>query len=268
MSVLEALDTRYRLILCDIWGVVHDGVNLYPGAAERLRQWREEGRRVVLITNAPRPAEAVEQQIARIGLPRECWDGISTSGEAGIAALKALGEPVGFLGTADDRAVLTGKGVRFAASDDFRHLSCTGLETTGTMDIARYEDRLRRWASQGVVMHCLNPDRMVIRGGVPEACAGAIADAYEAIGGRTEWYGKPHATIYRHALQLGGNPAADQVLAVGDSLRTDVLGAARMGFDCLFVQGGIHAREPFPPDFGPQNGLGDWQPVAVVDSLR
>ena len=117
-------------------------------------------------------------------------------------------------------------------------------------------------------MHCLNPDRMVIRGGVPEACAGAIADAYEALGGRTEWYGKPHPHIYEHALGLAGNPVAEQVLAVGDSLRTDILGAARMGFDCVFVQGGIHAGEPFPPDFGPQNGLGNWQPVAVVDSLR
>ena len=268
MSALDALDPRYRLILCDIWGVVHDGVNLYAGAAKRLRQWRNEGRKVVLITNAPRTADAVEQQLARIGLPRDCWDGISTSGEAGIAALNALGEPVGFLGTPEDRAVLQGKGVRFAQGDDFRHLGCTGLETTGTMDISAYGERLQHWAGRGVIVHCLNPDRMVIRGGVPEACAGAIADAYEALGGRVLWYGKPHETIYRHALALGGNPAPDQVLAVGDSLRTDILGAARMGFDCVFVQGGIHAGEPFPPDFGRQNGLGDWQPVAVVDSVR
>lgn len=268
MSAIDSLDARYRLILCDIWGVVHDGVDLYPGAADRLRRWRGEGRKVVLITNAPRPAEAVEQQLARIGLPRDCWDGISTSGEAGIAALNALGEPVGFLGTADDRAVLIGKGICLAKGEDFRHLGCTGLETIGTMDIETYTSRLKRWSARGVVMHCLNPDRMVIRGGVPEACAGAIADAYETLGGRVQWYGKPHETIYRHALSLGGNPPPSQVLAIGDSLQTDVLGAARMGFDCVFVQGGIHAGEPFPRDFGRQNGLGEWQPVAVVDSLR
>lgn len=268
MISLDALDARYRLILCDIWGVVHDGVQLYPGAARRLRQWRDEGRIVVLITNAPRTAQSVEQQLARIGLPRECWDGISTSGEAGIAALMEIGEPIGFLGTDEDRVVLSEKGVRFAEGEEFRHLGCTGLESTGTMSVTTYSSRLERWAARGVVMHCLNPDRMVVRGGVPEACAGAIADAYEALGGHVRWYGKPHESIYRHALSLGGNPPTSRVLAVGDSLRTDVLGAARMGFDCLFVTGGIHAGEPFPADFAAQNGLGDWRPVAIVDSLR
>lgn len=267
MSALHALDPRYQLILCDIWGVVHDGVKLYLGAAERLRQWRGEGRKVVLITNAPRTAEAVEQQLARIGLARDCWDGISTSGEAGIAALKALGRPVGFLGTAADRLILEGKHVAFADGGEFTDLACTGLEERRP-SVEDYSAELREWAGRGVTMHCLNPDRLVIRGGVPEPCAGAIADVYEALGGSVCWYGKPHAAIYRHALQLGGNPPPSQVLAVGDSLRTDVLGAARMGFDCVFVQGGIHAGEPFSPDFGRQNGLGDWHPVAVVDSLR
>ncbi len=96
MNYLDALPERYRVILCDVWGVVHDGVALYPGAAMRLLQWRGEGRFVVLITNAPRTAEAVEQQLERIGLPGDAWDGIATSGEAGIAALKLLGKPVGF----------------------------------------------------------------------------------------------------------------------------------------------------------------------------
>jgi len=104
MSDLDALPERYRLILCDIWGVVHDGITLYPGSAERLRRWKGEGRRIILITNAPRTAEAVQAQLDRIGLPRDCYDGIETSGEAGIAALLALGEPVGFIGTQSDRA--------------------------------------------------------------------------------------------------------------------------------------------------------------------
>lgn len=266
MSIAAALPGRYRVILCDIWGVVHDGVSLYPGAAERLVQWREEGRTVILITNAPRTADAVAQQLARIGLARNAWDGISTSGEAGIAALLDHGRPVGFVGTADDRAILESRGVPIAAGEDFSALACTGLEEQ-SMDVAPYSPRLERWAKRGVTMHCLNPDRLVIRGGVAEACAGAIADLYEQLGGLVEWYGKPHETIYRHALGLAGDPAPDQVLAVGDSLRTDVLGAARMGFDCLFVTGGIHAGEPFPEDFGRANGLGDWRPVAIVDSL-
>src|SRR3569833_1521838 len=106
MSFLGTLDPKYRLILCDLWGVVHDGVQLQPGAAERLRGWRQEGRCVLLLSNAPRPEDAVAQQLARLSLPRECWDAIATSGEAGIAALNALARPVGFIGTAGDREVL------------------------------------------------------------------------------------------------------------------------------------------------------------------
>ena len=266
MFSLDELDPRYRVILCDIWGCVHDGVSLYPGAAERLSQWRAQGRTVILITNAPRTAEAVEAQLARIGLPKDTWNGIATSGEAGIAALRQLARPVGFLGTAADRAILEGKGVQIAPSDDFTHLACTGLEE-GRPAAEDYRQQLERLASRAVTMHCLNPDRVVIRGGVAEPCAGALADIYEALGGEVAWYGKPHETIYVHAMALAGNPERDAVLAIGDSLQTDVLGAARMGFDCLFVAGGIHSGEPFPADFASRNGLGDWSPVAVVERL-
>lgn len=266
MSFWAGLDAKYRVILCDVWGVVHDGVSLYPKAAERLAEWRGEGRQVILVTNAPRTADAVATQLDRIGLPRNCWDGIATSGEAGIAALSALDRPVGFVGTTGDRAVLEGRGVRIAAGDDFSDLACTGLEPARP-DVAEYAADLARWQTHGVVLHCLNPDRLVVRGGVPEACAGAIADDYEAIGGRVVWYGKPHRAIYDHALALAGDPPRDAVLAVGDALRTDVLGAARMGLDCVYVAGGIHAGEQFPEDFAARHDLGDWRPVAVVDGL-
>ena len=127
MCARDGLSERYRLILCELWGVVHAGVDLYPGAPERLCRWRGEGRTIILITNAPRTAEAVAGQLDRIGLPRNCWDGIETSGEAGIAALLALGEPVGFLGTGSDRAILESRGIQIVA-DCFGHLACVGLE--------------------------------------------------------------------------------------------------------------------------------------------
>ena len=127
MSFLGTLDPRYRLILCDIWGVVHDGVTLYPGAAERLGQWRGEGRTVALITNAPRTADAVDQQLARIGLARDSYDFVATSGEAGIEALLALGRPVGFIGTQGDRAILEGRRVPIADHGNFCDLACTGV---------------------------------------------------------------------------------------------------------------------------------------------
>ena len=265
MIDIHALPERYQLILCDIWGVVHDGVNLYPGSAERLCAWREEGRTIILITNAPRTAEAVAAQLDRIGLPRHCWDGIETSGEAGIAALLAVEEPVGFISTESDRAIMEGRGLQLA-EDGFRHLACVGLEKARPA-ADDYVEQLEALAARDVILHCLNPDRIVMRGGVSEPCAGALADIYMALGGKVIWYGKPHSTIYRHALKLGGNPPTEAVLAIGDSLQTDILGAAQMGIDAVFVTGGIHGGEPFPPDFGRQNGLGGWHPVAVVDSL-
>ena len=262
----DQLDPRYRLILCDLWGVVHDGYTLYPGAAGRLCEWRREGRTVLLITNAPRPADTVERHLARLGLPRDAWDGLVTSGEAGIAALHALGRPVGFVGTAADRADLTSHGVRIAGEDSFTDLACTGVEERRP-SAGDYSADLQRWAARRVRMHCLNPDRVVIHGGVPTVCAGAIADAYEAIGGEVVWYGKPFPAIYAHALHLAGDPPPGAVLAIGDGLQTDILGAARMGFDTVFVSGGIHGGEPFPQDFAARHDLGDWRPLAVVEGL-
>jgi HAD superfamily hydrolase (TIGR01459 family) len=266
MSFWETLDPKYSLILCDIWGVVHDGVDLYPGSADRLREWREQGRRVILITNAPRTAEAVEAQLARIGLPRDAWDGIATSGEAGIDAIKTLAHPTGFLGTGQDRRILEDHGLAFA-DEGFTDIAVTGLDDDRDQ-VEDYRPQLEALAEQDVLFHCFNPDRIVVRGGVTEPCAGALADVYEGLGGRVEWYGKPFHTIYDYAMGLAGNPPHEAVLAVGDALITDMLGAAKQGFGAVFVQGGIHAGEPFPDDFAPQYGLGDWSPVAVVDSLR
>jgi HAD superfamily hydrolase (TIGR01459 family) len=263
----DTLDNRYGLILCDVWGVIHNGKQIYPGADERLLHWREEGRFVVLVTNAPRPAASVERSLARLELPRECWDAIASSGEAGIAALAELGRPVGFLGTAPDLAEFTGRGIQIAEHENWADLVCTGFEEH-RWEIEDYAADLERWAARGVIMHCLNPDRVVVYGSRQIPCAGAIADVYEAIGGEVIWYGKPYPAIYEHALRLAGDPGHEHVLAVGDGLQTDMLGAARMGFDAAFVSSGIHAGEPFPDDFAERHGLGDWHPVAVVESLR
>jgi HAD superfamily hydrolase (TIGR01459 family) len=265
MSFWHSLDPKYSVVLCDIWGVVHDGVELYPSAAERLREWRSQGRKVILITNAPRTAEAVAAQLDRLGLPRDCWDGIATSGEAGIAEIKGLAHPTGFLGTDQDRRILEEHGLSFVDSG-FTDMAVTGLDGR-RMTVDEYRSDLEELAARDVMFHCFNPDRVVVRGGVPEPCAGALADLYEGLGGRVEWYGKPFPAIYDYAMSLAGNPQHDAVLAVGDALVTDMLGAANQGFAAVFVQGGIHAGEPFPAGFASQYGLGDWSPVAVVDSL-
>jgi len=146
VSFLDELDPKYRLILCDVWGVVHNGVELYAGAADRLRQWRGEGRCVILLTNAPRTQEAVEQQLIRIGLPHDCWDAIATSGEAGIEALNAVGYPIGFIGTAGDRQVLEGRGVRIADGDDFSELACTGIREDRSEERRVGKECRSRWS--------------------------------------------------------------------------------------------------------------------------
>jgi HAD superfamily hydrolase (TIGR01459 family) len=262
---LDEVERDYPVILCDLWGCIHDGVNLYPDAAERVERWHSDGRKIIFITNSPRSADAVARQLDRLGLP-PLWDGIATSGEAGIACLKNAG-PVGFIGTASDRADLEGRGVNIARGDDFTELACAGLDGRRRR-VTDYEEEIAPLAQRDVLMHCLNPDRVVIRGGVAEPCAGAIADRYEALGGRVEYYGKPYPAIYRHAMKLAGDPAPSGVLAIGDGLNTDILGAARMGYACVYVTGGISGGEGIPEAFARNNGLGDWQPVAVVDGLH
>ena len=263
---LDRLDRRYRLVLCDLWGCVHDGFSLFSGVADRLTRWRSEERKVVLITNAPRPCEIVQAHLDRLGLPRDSYDAMVTSGEAGIAALSGLGEPVGFIGTPSDRAVLEGRGVCIAKDGHFKDLACSGFDPDRPA-IANYRGQLADLAERGVTFHCLNPDRTVMHGGVEEPCAGALADAYLALGGQVAWYGKPHEPIYRSALRIGGDPPAGAVLAIGDGLLTDVLGARRMGFDCVLVTAGVQHGRPVADDWWSDNGFGGWRPVATVATL-
>ena len=265
MDSLDDLDPRYRAILCDIWGVVHDGGQLLPGVQQRLSKWKAEGRHIVLLTNAPRPASSVQRTLDRLGLSRDSYDAISTSGEAGIAALAAPRRPVGFLGLEDDRDDLISRGIPIITSG-YAELACTGLNDRYD-EPEQYREMLTGLARSGVVMHCLNPDRIVIHLGRREACAGALADIYEALGGHVEWYGKPHGPIYDHARSLAGNPPLEAMLAIGDGLPTDILGAARYGIDAVYVSHGIHAGEPVPDDFASRNGLGGWRPIMTVEGL-
>lgn len=263
---LDEVDAGYPVILCDIWGCIHDGVELYPGVAARLRRWRDKGQATILITNAPRTAEAVGAQLRGLGLDPSLWRGIATSGDAGISRLKMAQRPVGFIGTRSDRGILEDRGVRIEDHGDFSEFACAGLDEA-RRSVADYEEQLRPLAARRALMHCLNPDHVVIRGGVPEPCAGALADLYVELGGQVEYYGKPYPAVYRHAMMLAGDHQAADVLAIGDGLATDVLGAARMGFDCVYVTGGISQGEAIPSDFAVTNGLGEWQPVAVVSGL-
>jgi len=264
MPSLDGLSAPYSTIMCDIWGVIHDGGRLLPGAAERLREWKRAGKTIILLTNAPRPASTVQAGLDALGLPRRSYDAITSSGEAGIAALVEPQRPVGFLGTAEDRADLVAHGVQIGES--FGEVACTGLDEQ-RQSPADYLYQLERWAARDVLLHCLNPDREVIHCGQRLACAGALADLYGGLGGRVAWYGKPHAPIYAHALRLAGDPPKNGVLAIGDGLVTDMLGAARFGVDALFISHGLHGGAAVPRDFAACHDLGDWAPIAALADL-
>jgi len=264
-GALTSLAAGYSTILCDIWGVIHDGGRLLPGAVDRLGAWKAAGKTIILVTNAPRPALTVQAGLDALGLSRATYDAITSSGEAGIAALTNPPRRVGFLGTRDDRADLAAHGVEFA-DHDFTEVACTGLDEERDLP-SDYANQLEAYAANNVLLHCLNPDREVIHCGQREACAGALADRYEALGGRVAWYGKPHAPIYAHALALAGDPTLGEVLAIGDGPLTDMLGAARFGIDAIFISHGINDGAPVPPDFAERHGLGNWQPLATLRDL-
>ncbi|GAA4040432.1 TIGR01459 family HAD-type hydrolase [Sphingomonas rosea] len=249
---LTRLPDRYRLILCDLWGCVHDGWRILPGVAGTLAAWKAQQRVVLFLTNAPRTTDAILQQLEKLGLDDDLYDGIVTAGEAGVAAL--AGRPVGFCGTEEDRADLERRGLVIVETD-FAELACAGLAPGETLE--DYADRLAAWRDAGVVLHCLNPDRIVHHQGEVMVCAGALADAYEALGGTAVWYGKPYRSVYDYALELAGVTDKGAVLAIGDGMQTDMAGAAAYGIDAVFVSGGIHAGEiPRFPE--------GWTPVGIV----
>lgn len=262
---LDALDPKYTTILCDVWGVIHDGGHILPGAHARLARWRDEGRKVILVTNAPRPASSVENDLFMLGLERSFWHAVSSSGSAGIAALTDPPRPVGFIGTAGHRAILEAEGV-LIIDEGFEEVAVTALDNFDQAP-GDFERWLGDWRARGILFHCLNPDRVVVDRGTRVLCPGALADVYEAMGGQVCWYGKPHHAIYAHALALAGSPDRRNVLAIGDGAATDLVGAAREGFDALFVTGGIHAGENLPDSFFAEHGLGDWRPIGSVETL-
>lgn len=265
MPCLDNLDPRYSTILCDVWGVVHGGGALFPGVVDRLTRWSGEGRTVIMVTNAPRPASRIERELVARGLPRSSFHAVTSSGEAGIRALIEPVRPVGFLGTEEDREDLEGRGVQLVETG-WTELAAAGLNEWHH-SAEDYEGAMHDWLDRDVLFHCLNPDRVVVHHGERYVCPGALAERYEAMGGRVAWYGKPHPPIYETALALAGNPPRETVVMVGDSLKNDMAGAIEQGFAGIFVQSGIHAGEEFPADFGAEHGAPGWRPLMIVETL-
>ncbi|MBN9051368.1 MAG: TIGR01459 family HAD-type hydrolase [Rhizobiales bacterium] len=248
-SRLSVLAGRYDALLCDVWGVIHNGVAAFPDAVKALSHYRAGGGRVILITNAPRANADVYTQLDRLNVPRTAYDTIVTSGDLTRGAIRArAGQSVFHLGPERDRSVFAGIDVRFAGVDDADFIVCTGLFNDDTETPENYRDMLGRARSRSLFMACANPDVIVEKGGRIIYCAGALADLYRDLGGDVLYAGKPYAPIYEAAFaaaeKFAGAPVArSRMLAIGDSVRTDFTGARNLGLDFLFVTSGIHAEE-------------------------
>jgi len=250
----------YDAVLCDVWGVMHNGVAAHLDAADALTRFRAQGGTVMLVSNAPRPGEwVVRRTLDRLGVPRSAYDDIITSGDVTRTFLSSHpGETVLLIGPERDHNILDGLNVSFGDVDAADYAVCTGLYDDDTETPDDYRDLLARMRARSLFMVCANPDLVVERGERLVYCAGAIADIYAALGGEVLYAGKPHRPIYDDALEkiaaLRGAPVEHaRVLAIGDSVRTDLKGAAELGIDGLFVTAGIHAEElgaRHDPDLG------------------
>ncbi|KQO88899.1 HAD family hydrolase [Methylobacterium sp. Leaf91] len=255
LSGLSTVAERYDLILCDVWGVLHDGMRAHRGAGEALIRFRtlpEAGRRrrLILVSNAPRPWAGVQTILDGYGVPREAYDAILTSGDLTRRLIaEHPGERIHHLGPERDVTIFDGLDIRLVAAGEAERVVCTGLFDDTIETAEDYRDTLAGFRARDVPMICANPDLVVERKKKLIPCAGLIAQAYEEIGGAVTYAGKPYRPVYEAALAMAGalddagEPKVARVLAVGDALRTDIAGAAAYGIPNLLVARGIHAEE-------------------------
>ena len=237
------------VLLSDIWGVVHNGLEAFPEACEALHTFRQRGGTVVLITNAPRPADSVQRQLRKLGVADETYDAIVSSGDLTRSFVADHpGKTMFWLGPERDNSIYRGLEATFAPIESADYIVCTGPFDDETETPEDYRAMMEQARARNLPLICANPDIVVERGDRLIYCAGAIAELYRELGGEVIFYGKPHRPIYERAMALAGERQGHQidrkkVLAIGDSVRTDLTGAREFGIDCLFVTRGIHSAE-------------------------
>jgi len=236
------------VVLSDIWGVVHNGLVAFPEACEALHQVRAQGSTVILITNAPRPADSVQRQLRKLGVADDTYDAIVSSGDlTRTFVAERTGQSMFWLGPERDNSIYRGLDAVFAPLQSADYIVCTGPFDDETESAEDYRGMMTEARGRNLTLVCANPDIVVERGDRLIYCAGAIAELYRELGGEVIFYGKPHRPIYERAMAIAqacrGNVAtpSSRVLAIGDSVRTDLAGAQGFGIDCLFVTRGIHS---------------------------
>jgi HAD superfamily hydrolase (TIGR01459 family) len=238
-----------EVVLSDIWGVVHNGLEAFPEACEALHTYRQRGGTVILITNAPRPADSVQRQLRKLGVADDTYDAIVSSGDlTRHFVADHPGKKMFWLGPERDSSIHRGLNAVLAPLEQADYIVCTGLFDDETESAEDYRGMMLQARERKLTLVCANPDIVVERGDRLIYCAGAIAELYRELGGEVIFYGKPHRPIYERAMALAaeqrGHPAElRHVLAIGDSVRTDLAGAHGFGIDCLFVTRGIHSEE-------------------------
>jgi HAD superfamily hydrolase (TIGR01459 family) len=251
---------RFDLCLCDVWGVVHNGVAAFGDAVAALVAMRERGITVVLVTNAPRPNAGIALQLAGFGVPQSAWDAIVTSGDVCRALIQArAGRPMFRLGPDRDLPLIAGLDAPEVGPGEADYVLCTGLFDDVTETADSYADLLAGFAARGLEMICANPDLVVERGGQIVPCAGSVALAYEELGGKVIYAGKPHRPIYEAALALaqekrGAPISRDRICAIGDAIRTDIAGADAFGATGIMVLAGIHAQDLMEASWDQRHG--------------
>lgn len=259
IRTLSEVSDRYDALFCDLWGCIHDGVTPFPSAVAALQGFRARGGKVILLTNAPRPKSSIVLQLDAMGLPRDCWDDIASSGDAAQSAMlhHVVGSRVHHIGAPKDEPFFTefgpevahlaaGTNVTRVPLDEAEGIVCTGLYDDLTETPDDYRAQLLMGKARGLKMLCANPDIVVDMGDKRVFCAGALAKAYEDMGGEALYFGKPHPPVYDLARRRLGLEDP-QILCVGDGIATDVQGGMGEGLDTLFLTGGIAAAE-FGPD--------------------
>jgi HAD superfamily hydrolase (TIGR01459 family) len=239
----------YDAVLSDVWGVIHNGVAATASACEALKRFRAQGGTVMLITNAPRPGAVVVRFLDKVGVPHDAYDSIVSSGDVTRAVMAARPQKAVFhIGPERDLPIFDRLDLRFVPLEQADYVVCTGLRNDEVETPESYRAELGELLRRKMFMLCGNPDLVVERGNKLVYCAGAIADLYRSMGGEVLYAGKPHRPIYDLAIERvstlrGSEPPLGRVLAIGDSVRTDLKGAVDRGLDCLFVTAGIHAEE-------------------------
>jgi HAD superfamily hydrolase (TIGR01450 family) len=279
IASLEEISGGYAAILCDVWGVLHNGVRSFEPAAQALEAARARGLPVVMVTNSPRPHPGVEAQFQTIGVPDAAWDRVVTSGDVTRDLVSAGPRRIFHIGAERDLPLFDGLDVELVEEFEADGVVCTGLYDDEIETPDDYADVLSHLRARNLPFICANPDLMVERGERVVWCAGALARDYAQLGGRTLIAGKPFAPIYAAALKaagevLGREVGRNEALAIGDGMLTDIKGASDNGIDVLYVSGGIHARDYGHPDepepaklqaFLDRHG---YHPVATMAKLR